>query len=138
MVSLAGTAEGHRLAVGLALLAAVLHALFGALQKGRHDPWLARAAIDASYGIIAAPFALFVVPWPEPWMLGVFAGALVPGSYRELPWTFSGDCVVTVRKASRLRDELELDGHALALTLGLLEHVRELEAEISKLRAQQA
>lgn len=68
----------------------------------------------------------------------VFAGALVPGSYRELPWTFSGDCVVTVRKASRLRDELELDGHALALTLGLLEHVRELEAEISKLRAQQA
>lgn len=63
--------------MGLALLAAVLHALFGALQKGRHDPWLARAAIDASYGIMAAPFALFVVPWPEPWMWGVFAGAFV-------------------------------------------------------------
>ena len=68
----------------------------------------------------------------------VFAGALVPSNYQQLPWTFSGDCVVTVRKASRLRDELELDGHALALTLGLLEQVRELEAEISKLRAQQA
>lgn len=68
----------------------------------------------------------------------VCAGALVPDNYRELPWTFSGDCVVTVRKASRLRDELELDDHALALTLGLLEQVRELEAQISNLRAQRA
>ena len=63
--------------MGLALLAAVLHAIFGALQKGRHDPWLTRAAIDASYGIIAAPFALFVVPWPEPHMWAVFAGAIL-------------------------------------------------------------
>ena len=31
----------------LALPAAVLHALFGALQNGRHDPWLSRAAVDA-------------------------------------------------------------------------------------------
>ena len=77
ILSMVGTPAGHRLAVGLALLAAVLHALFGALQKGRHDPWLTRAAIDASYGIIAAPFALFVVPWPEPWMWPVFAGAFV-------------------------------------------------------------
>lgn len=60
----------------MALLAAVLHALFGALQKGRHDPWLSRAAIDANYGIIAAPFALFVVPWPEPHMWPIFAGAV--------------------------------------------------------------
>lgn len=68
----------------------------------------------------------------------VCAGALIPDNYRELPWTFSGDCVVTLLKACRLRDELELDDHALALTLGLLEQVRALEAEISKLRAQQA
>jgi len=66
----------------------------------------------------------------------VFAGALVPRDYKESPWTFSGDCVVTVRKASRLRDDLELDSHALALTLQLLEQVRALEAEISRLRAQ--
>ena len=72
-----GTVPGHRLALGLALLAAVLHALFGALQKGRDDPWLARAAIDASYGLIAMPFALFVVPWPEAWMWKLFAGAFV-------------------------------------------------------------
>ncbi len=52
--------------MGLALMAAVLHAIFGTLQKGRHDPWLSRAAIDANYGLIAAPIAFFVVPWPEP------------------------------------------------------------------------
>ena len=73
--SLEGTPAGHDLALALALFAAVLHALFGALQKGRHDPWLSRAAIDASYGIIAVPFALFVVPWPEPHMWPIFAGA---------------------------------------------------------------
>lgn len=75
--SIEGTAAGHDLALALALLAAVLHALFGALQKGRHDPWTSRAAIDVSYGVIAAPFALFVVPWPEPHMWPIFAGAFV-------------------------------------------------------------
>ncbi|MCB6178658.1 DMT family transporter [Rhodobacter sp. Har01] len=75
--TLEGTPAGHELALALALMAAVLHALFGALQKGRHDPWLSRAAIDASYGLIALPFALFVVPWPEPHMWPIFAGAFV-------------------------------------------------------------
>ena len=37
-------------ALGPGHIAAVLHAVFGALQKGRHDPWLTRGAIDASYG----------------------------------------------------------------------------------------
>jgi drug/metabolite transporter (DMT)-like permease len=77
LLALVGTPAGNRVAIALALLAAVLHAVFGALQKGRHDPWLTRAAIDASYGIIAAPFALFVVPWPEPHMWAIFAGAIV-------------------------------------------------------------
>ena len=77
LISLEGTPQGHDLALGLALMAAFLHALIGALQKGRHDPWIARAAIDASYGLIAVPFALFVVPWPEPHMWLIFAGALV-------------------------------------------------------------
>ncbi len=77
LLSLVGTPVGHRLAIGLALLAAVLHALFGALQKGRDDPWITRAAIDASYGLIAAPFALLVVPWPEPHMWAIFAGAFM-------------------------------------------------------------
>ncbi|MFP7673651.1 EamA family transporter [Marivita sp. S0852] len=77
LISLEGTAQGHQLALMLALLAAVLHAIFGALQKGRHDPWMSRGAIDASYCLMAAPFALFVVPWPEPHMWVIFAGAFV-------------------------------------------------------------
>lgn len=77
IVGLEGTPAGQNVAVLLALAAAVLHAIFGALQKGRHDPWLSRAAIDASYGALAAPFALFVVPWPEPHMWPIFAVVFV-------------------------------------------------------------
>lgn len=77
VIALEGTEAGARLALALAILAAFLHAVFGALQKGRHDPWLSRGAIDFSYGVMAAPFALFVVPWPEPHMWPIFAGAFV-------------------------------------------------------------
>lgn len=75
LISLEGTEAGHSLALGLALMAAFLHAVFGALQKGRHDPWLSRGAIDFSYAAMAAPFAFFVVPWPEPYMWPIFATA---------------------------------------------------------------
>ncbi len=75
LISLEGTEAGHRLALALALIAAFLHAVFGALQKGRHDPWLSRGAIDASYGLMAAPFAFFVVPWPAPHLWPILAGA---------------------------------------------------------------
>lgn len=77
LISLEGTEAGHTLALILALSAAFLHAVFGAMQKGRHDPWLTRGAIDISYAIMAAPFALFVVPWPEPHMWPIFLGAFV-------------------------------------------------------------
>lgn len=77
LISLEGTEAGHQLALILALIAAFLHAVFGALQKGRHDPWMTRGAIDASYGLMAAPFAFFVVPWPEAHMWPIFAGAFV-------------------------------------------------------------
>jgi chaperone modulatory protein CbpM len=66
----------------------------------------------------------------------VDVGALAPSNLQEVPWTFSADCVVTVRKASRLRDDLELDSHALVLALTLLEQIRILEAEVARLRAQ--
>ena len=72
-----GTEAAAGVALVLALMAALLHAVFGALQKGRHDPLLARGAIDAFYALIAMPFALFVVPWPEPHMWPIFAGAFV-------------------------------------------------------------
>ena len=77
LVSLEGTGAGHRLAMALALWAAFSHALFGALQKGRYDPWLTRAAIDAAYAAMALPLALFVVPWPEPHLWPILAGAFV-------------------------------------------------------------
>ncbi|NCU21689.1 multidrug transporter, partial [Candidatus Falkowbacteria bacterium] len=77
LVGLEGTAAGHNVAMLLALAAAVLHAIFGALQKGRHDPWLSRAMIDLCYGVMALPVALFVVPWPEPHMWPIFAGVFV-------------------------------------------------------------
>lgn len=77
LTSLEGTEAGHQLALILAVMAAFTHAMFGALQKGRHDPWLSRGAIDFSYGVIAAPFALFVVPWPEPHMWPIFATVFV-------------------------------------------------------------
>ena len=72
IIALEGTASGKSAATALALLAAFLHALFGALQKGRHDPWATRAAIDLCYGLMAAPVALLVVPWPEPGLVPFF------------------------------------------------------------------
>ncbi|MEM1362537.1 MAG: EamA family transporter [Pseudomonadota bacterium] len=73
LISMEGTEAGQRAALVLALTAALLHAAFGALQKGRHDPWLSRGAIDFCYGAMAMPVALFMVPWPEPHMWPIFA-----------------------------------------------------------------
>lgn len=77
LASIEGTEAGRNMAMGLALFAALMHAIFGALQKGRHDPWLSRGAIDVGFGVIALPLVLFVVPFPEPHMWPVFAGAFV-------------------------------------------------------------
>ncbi len=77
LVELAGTPEGARLATMLALLSAVAHAVFGALQKGRHDPWLTRGAIDGWLAVISAPVALFLVPWPTATTAWMLAGAFV-------------------------------------------------------------
>jgi len=85
LVALDGTEAGRRLALLLAVAAAFLHAVFGAIQKGRHDPWLARGAIDASYAVMALPLALFVAPWPAPRMWPVFAGMVaIHGAYKLL------------------------------------------------------
>jgi drug/metabolite transporter (DMT)-like permease len=91
LVSLEGTEAGHHLALILALSAAVLHAIFGALQKGRHDPWLTRGAIDVWYGLMALPMVLFVVPWPEPHMWPIFTGVfLIHVGYKLLQaWAYS-------------------------------------------------
>jgi chaperone modulatory protein CbpM len=61
-------------------------------------------------------------------------GALAPADAEQ--WTFTAECMVTLRKASRLRGDFELDPHALALTLTLLERIGALEAQLAQMRAQ--
>ena len=63
-------------------------------------------------------------------------GALVPNNPQGAQWTFSGDIVVAVQTAGRLRADLELDVQALALAFTLMQRIRELEAQIGELRAQ--
>jgi drug/metabolite transporter (DMT)-like permease len=58
-------------------MSAVAHAAFGALQKGRYDPWLTRGAIDGWLAVISAPVALFLVPWPNAFTAWMLAGAVV-------------------------------------------------------------
>jgi len=77
LTALPGTETGARLAIGLALTSAFFHALFGALQKGRHDPWLSRGAIDVWLFALSAPVALFVVPWPSHALFAILFGAMI-------------------------------------------------------------
>jgi chaperone modulatory protein CbpM len=51
-------------------------------------------------------------------------------------YVFSASVVTVARTACRLRDDFELDMHALGLALKLLERVGDLESEIARLRAQ--
>lgn len=71
-----GTPAAPRVALALALLAAVSHAVFGALQKGRFDPWATRGAIDFCYSVMALPAAVFLVPWPVGTQWLILAGAV--------------------------------------------------------------
>jgi drug/metabolite transporter (DMT)-like permease len=64
------------LALCLALMSALAHAVFGALQKGQHDPWVTRASIDVWIFLLIAPVALFAVPWPQGFEWLVLLGAL--------------------------------------------------------------
>ncbi len=77
IVSVQGTPTGQAAAMGLALVSAVAHAAFGAIQKGRHDPWLSRGAIDVWFPLVSLPVALFLVPPPGPELWLVLAGAIV-------------------------------------------------------------
>lgn len=77
LVSIAGTPQGATVATMMALSSALFHAIFGALQKGAHDPWLSRGSIDLWFAIISLPVALFVVPWPDGRMALIIAGAVV-------------------------------------------------------------
>ncbi|MEM6987355.1 MAG: DMT family transporter [Pseudomonadota bacterium] len=84
VLAVEGTEAGRQIAVALALLAALLHATLGAMQKGRYDPVTMRGAVDACYVLLALPLAFFVVPWPEPALWPVLAGVFLVHSVYKL------------------------------------------------------
>lgn len=84
ILSLEGTPAGREIALWLALLAAFCHALMSAMQKGRFDPWLMRGGMDLSYGLIALPLVLFVVPLPAPALWPMLAGSFAIHSLFKL------------------------------------------------------
>ncbi|MCP4182399.1 MAG: EamA family transporter [Hyphomicrobiales bacterium] len=65
IIQWSGTPAGEALALVLALFSAMAHAIFGAINKGGVDPYFNRGSINISYSLMAAPFALFVFPWPD-------------------------------------------------------------------------
>jgi chaperone modulatory protein CbpM len=64
-------------------------------------------------------------------------GALRPANPEGPSWVFSGQCLLSVRAAYRIRASFELEPHGLALVVSLLERIRELEARLGHLDAQQ-
>lgn len=77
VLSIEGTEAGKQAAMALALFAAVMHAALGALQKGRHDPWLTRGAVDIWVAVIAVPVVLFLVPPPSMALLVLMPGVML-------------------------------------------------------------
>lgn len=63
-------------------------------------------------------------------------GAVTPVDPDASPWVFNGKCLLTIRKACRLRISFDLDAHGVALIVSLLERIHGLEAELGSLRAQ--
>jgi len=77
ILAVEGTPAAPTLAVVLALVSALAHAGFGALQKASGDPWAIRAAIDLSILTLSLPVALLAVPAPDPTLWAVLAGVWV-------------------------------------------------------------
>jgi chaperone modulatory protein CbpM len=63
-------------------------------------------------------------------------GALVPVDAQSTRWSFTSDCIVTVRTVSRLREDFDLDANALSVALNLVERIHGLEAQLAELRSQ--
>ena len=77
ILAIEGTPAAAQVAMGLALFSALAHATLGALQKGRHDPWSSRGAIDLAAALLALPVALLFVPAPDRFLWLVLVGAWV-------------------------------------------------------------
>lgn len=62
-------------------------------------------------------------------------GALTPLRRDHAERIFSAECVVPLRTAGRLRQDFDLDLFAVAILLGYLNRIEELEHEVKSLRA---
>ena len=62
-------------------------------------------------------------------------GALEPLDSNAADLNFGAKCIVAARAAYRLRNDLELDTHGLAIVLSLIERVQELEAQLQGMHA---
>jgi hypothetical protein len=62
-------------------------------------------------------------------------GVLTPAVSSAAEPQFSATYVMSVRKAGQLKTELDLDLNALVVVLTLLEQIRGMECDMSKLRA---
>lgn len=84
VVSAQGRPAGQQAAFVLAMISAAAHAGFGALQKGRFDPWLVRGAMDLNYGVIGLIVGLFILPLPGAEILPILVGVFVIHSIYKL------------------------------------------------------
>ena len=63
-------------------------------------------------------------------------GVLEPRGSSENDWRFPSYALTVTRRASRLRDEFELDTHSVSIALGLLERIEQLERRLRELECQ--
>jgi chaperone modulatory protein CbpM len=62
-------------------------------------------------------------------------GVLAPVDPDAEQPSYRAGCIVTARRASRLRADLELDTEGLALVLRLMAQMQELESQLKELKA---
>jgi len=62
-------------------------------------------------------------------------GALTPLDPEAGDWLFASQCRIGLRTAGRLRRAFDLEPDALALTLSLVERIRELQDELRRVHA---
>lgn len=62
----------------------------------------------------------------------VDTGVLKPANDDPDNYFFCVECIVTARRARRLRDDFELNANGLALALRLLQRVEQLERELAR------
>jgi chaperone modulatory protein CbpM len=63
-------------------------------------------------------------------------GVLQPRGESESQWRFPSRALAVTRRASRLRSEFDLDPHAVALALGLLDRIEDLQRRVRELECQ--